>query len=200
LKTEVVAITATSSKPVSKPTEYNQSSVKRDLENLLADAKRTSLFPTLRKCCGRKTCTRCLSMYRSLPVSSCSRHAGKPCVESGWFPHLSVSLWNKLAKVHNDSNRKWDWNPPEAREWQHENPLEVDNLSSRASQISLSESGSTSAEHPTTVEFRPVSPDYPPDPTWAAEVEASEVANPKPSPNPKRRASSRNRPGKQRKV
>jgi hypothetical protein len=48
--------------------------------------------------CKRIKCDFCESLYQQVNLTPCVDH--KPCVNSGWFPHVGKTLWSMMRQAH----------------------------------------------------------------------------------------------------
>lgn len=93
-------VAAPASKPILKTTQSKTPSTTKDVgydvKTLRTQMRRLALSGSgvySRYGCGND-CIRCQLLFHSIPVSKCSRsHAGEPCLESGYYPHLTKAKW-----------------------------------------------------------------------------------------------------------
>lgn len=55
--------------------------------------------------CKAKACTICRKIALRMPLSKCSeirKHATRPCHASGWYPHTTAFVAQKMSKIHKD--------------------------------------------------------------------------------------------------
>lgn len=100
-----------------KPAGADLDAVYQSITEVVDRGIRTKFHKSLD--CRSKTCLFCKNMYSYVNITACnSMHSNtKPCVPTGWYPHIGIGLW-KCIKAAHDKGKPFraEMKPPKPQE------------------------------------------------------------------------------------
>lgn len=164
-----------------QPKQQQSGMDKRALKSLLL--KTQGRFPLYvgSTACRDKDCGSCKQIFENIPLTRCSVVHPRigPCIEPGWYPHLTSSQWHALKRQH-DKVDTFDFTPRPPCSMERENPLRNKPYGKRQSEKAKSVAEvQPEAKAPPLPEEEQASPSpsgshtpiYQPDESWSEHME-----------------------------